>query len=114
MVPPHEFVVPGGRDGFLATNSLIATLVLLYRAALSTDASEAGGELNLVLRSLPTITGSKRAIKNRTVVILAQAWATPAAVDFESRFAEAALANVTVTDPEFRTRAPPLAVSSWR
>ena len=35
----HEFDMPGGRDGFLATNSLIATLVLLYRAALSSDHS---------------------------------------------------------------------------
>ena len=33
----HEFPVPGGRDGFLATNSLIATLVLLYRAAMSEE-----------------------------------------------------------------------------
>ena len=30
----HEFSVPSGRDGFLATNSLIATLVLLYRAVM--------------------------------------------------------------------------------
>ena len=39
----HEFPLPSGRDGFLATNSLIATLVLLYRA-MSPTASTYGQE----------------------------------------------------------------------
>ena len=90
----HEFDVPGGRDGFLATNSLIATLVLLYRAALSVG--EDGDHLAI---SHPEITGSETVLANRTLVVLAQGWAAPAAVDFESRFSESALANVTVTDP---------------
>ena len=94
----HEFTVPGGRDGFLATNSLMATLVLMYRAALPANDSEVGEDLSLA-HSKPVITGSERALRNRTVVVMAQTWATPAAVDFESRFSEAALANVTVTDP---------------
>ena len=90
----HEFDVPGGRDGFLATNSLIATLVLLYRAALSVG--EDGDHLAI---SHPEVTGSETVLANRTLVVLAQGWAAPAAVDFESRFSESALANVTVTDP---------------
>ena len=94
----HEFAVPGGRDGFLATNSLMATLVLLYRAALSAEWSshEDGGHL---ATSRPAVTGPETVWDNRTLVVLAQGWAVPAAVDLESRFSEAALANVTVTDP---------------
>ena len=94
----HEFTVPGGRDGFLATNSLMATLVLLYRAALPANDSEVGVDHNLA-SSRPVVTGSDKALHKRTVVVMAQTWATPAAVDLESRFSEAALANVTVTDP---------------
>ena len=94
----HEFTVPGGRDGFLATNSLMATLVLLHRAVLSTDGSPDEEEGDLAT-SLPSVTGSETVWGNRTLVVLAQGWAVPAALDFESRFSEAALANVTVTDP---------------
>ena len=93
----HEFSIPGGRDGFLATNSLIATMVLLYRAAMSVSlTSGTDGDQLGVLR--PAIVGSEKVLNNRTLVVLAQGWASPAAVDFESRFSEAALANVTVTD----------------
>ena len=93
----HEFPVPGGRDGFLATNSLMATLVLLRRAVLATDGSpDDEGDL---ATSHPSVTGSETVLGNRTLVVLAQGWAVPAALDFESRFSEAALANVTVTDP---------------
>ena len=92
----HEFSLPSGRDGFLATNSLIATLVLLYRAA--SPAGSAQDDDGLLLTSRPALTGSQTALLKRTVVVLAQGWATPAAVDFETRFAEAALANVAVTD----------------
>ena len=93
----HEFPLPSGRDGFLATNSLIATLVLLYRATSPTDPTYSQD------RVLPTLgssqKGSQAALFRRTIVVLAQDWAVPAAVDFETRFSEAALANVTVTDP---------------
>ena len=94
----HEFAIPSGRDGFLATNSLIATLVLLYRAARSADGSLSDDERGLAA-SRPTIAGSRMALAKRTLVVLGQAWAQPAAIDLESRFSEAALANVTVTDP---------------
>ena len=94
----HEFAVPGGRDGFLATNSLVATLVLLYRAALSVDWSPGQDDGDFATSHL-AVEGSEKALDNRTLVVLSQGWAGPAAVDFESRFSEAALANVTVTDP---------------
>ena len=95
---PHEFAIPTGRDGFLATNSLIATLVLLYRATLLENYSS-GNDGSDLATLRPSIKGSEAVLDNRTLVVLAQGWATPAALDFESRFSEAALANVTVTDP---------------
>ena len=94
----HEFAIPGGRDGFLATNSLMATLVLLYRAALSDDRLRSGNSSHLT-KSRPVRKGSEAVLHNRTLVVLAQGWAVPAALDLESRFSEAALANVTITDP---------------
>ncbi len=94
----HAFTVPGGRDGFLATNSLIATMVLLYRA-LSPVAGLAVEEESGLTTARPSVKGPGAVLGNRTLVALAQGWAVPAALDLESRFSEAALANVTVTDP---------------
>ena len=94
----HEFEVPTGRDGFLATNSLMATLVLLYRATMSSDSFSLENEEDLAI-SHPSVDGKESVLDNRTLIVLAQGWATPAALDFESRFSEAGLANVTVSDP---------------
>ena len=93
----HEFSVPSGRDGFLATNSLIATLVLLYRAVMMADS--ACGQDNSLATSRSNLLGSPAALSHPNIVVLAQGWAAPAAMDLETRFAEAALANVSVTDP---------------
>ena len=94
---PHEFSVPSGRDGFLATNSLMATLVLLYRAAILGNPS-CSKDSNLAT-SRSNIQGDQAALLHPNVLVLAQGWAMPAAMDLETRFAEAALASVSVTDP---------------
>ena len=93
----HEFSVPSGRDGFLATNSLMATLVLLYRAAMPPSRTPAHHDLATIPWSC--LQGPQAALAHPNLLVLAQGWATPAALDLETRFAEAALANVTVTDP---------------
>ena len=93
----HEFMLPTGRDGFLATNSLMATLVLLYRAACASSSS--WHDDGLLPTSRPALHGSQTILSHRTLVVLAQGWATPAALDLETRFSEAALANISVTDP---------------
>ena len=94
----HEFSVPTGRDGFLATNSLMAILVLLYRATISKESFALENQYNLV-GSLPSIDGKESVLGNRTLIVLAQGWAMPAALDLESRFSEAGIANVSVSDP---------------
>ena len=92
-----EFGLPSGRDGFLATNSLIATLVLLYRASM--EFSLVPKEDDAIVPGKVTIEGTETTLENRTLIVLGQGWAVPAAMDFETRFSEAALANVSFTDP---------------
>ena len=79
----HEFPVPGGRDGFLATNSLIATLVLLYRAA--TASGPTHGRDNFLATSRSSLHGSQTASLHPNILALAQGWATPAAMDLETK-----------------------------
>ena len=94
----HDFPLPSGRDGFLATNSLIATLVLLYRAATDSPSTQSVDESLWSPNSI-TFEGTEKALDNRTIIVLGQGWATPAAKDLETRFSEGGLANVTFTDP---------------
>ena len=69
----HEFPIPSGHDGFLATNSLIATLILLHRAASALPIpNEMDGELTL---SDVTLKGTETALDNRTLIVLGQGWA---------------------------------------
>ena len=93
----HEFDLPSGKDGFLATNSLMATLVFLHAATQSPQQAQDGlKDLDLLLL---TNGETSPAPFQPTLIVLAQGWATPAALDLEARFSEAALANVTLTDP---------------
>ena len=94
----HEFPIPSGRDGFLATNSLVATLVLLYRASTESPSAQSVDESFSPPDSV-TFDGTEKALDNRTLIVLGQGWAAPAAKDFETRFSEGGLANVTFTDP---------------
>lgn len=94
----HEFEVPSGRDGFLATNSLMATFVLLYRAS-SLLVPQEGTEQSSLASRIPLFDGPQSVLEKHTIVVLANGWAVPAAIDLESRLFEAGLANASVTDP---------------
>ena len=94
-----EFQPPGGRDGFLATNSLVATLVILARAYASVAGKEFPGISTTELAHRWADPGLMGLVARRdTVFALAESWGTTAAHDLESRFTEASLANVSVTD----------------
>ncbi len=103
-----DYALPSGKDGFLATNSLIAFTVLLTRAY--SGAFQA--DLNLPKR-LPTEWGSLdsphivkeaekeqilRVLRRSTLSVLYEGWGQSAALDMESKFTEAALANVQIAD----------------
>ena len=94
-----EFQPPGGRDGFLATNSLVATLVILARAYASVVDQEFSGISTTELAHRWADSELLRLVARRdTVFALAESWGTTAARDLESRFTEASLANVSVAD----------------
>ncbi|MEX2374771.1 MAG: HAD hydrolase family protein, partial [Dehalococcoidia bacterium] len=87
-----EFDNPAGKDGFLATNSLVLTCSLLARAY--------GTDLPTTLPSLDEfgVEGDPQALRRRSLLILAGGWAAPAAADFESKWGEAGIGTVTVLD----------------
>ncbi len=111
MAMKHHFVDlidaegPAGRDGFLATNSLIAASALICRAY-----SEVfNGELSIPqLRGLlvegngNSLSEWRRAVQalwaRETLVVLYGAATHAAAIDLESKFTEAALGHVQVAD----------------
>jgi hypothetical protein len=104
----HVFSTPTRKDGFLATNSLLATLVLLIRAyeqwagspsslpATLGDLLHPGMTRAAFIDRLRGDTGSLVACS--TLVVLYGATTKPAAMDVESRFTEAALAGVQPAD----------------
>jgi len=95
----YEFDSPSGKDGFLATNSLLATCVMAARAYRAVS----GDEFTIPER-LPALENAAsrewppEAIDRTDYRVLAAGWATPAAVDFESKISESGLGSVSVTD----------------
>lgn len=88
-----EFAGPSEKDGFLATNSLILTNVLLARAY--------GVELPSQLPALqgPSTVEAGRKMGRSHVVALASGWSSAAGADLESKWAELGLGTVSVVDP---------------
>lgn len=92
------------KDGYLATNSLLATVLLLYRAFFGDRDFQHGvapllDQKRLTARrayfsQLPGLEEAKR----RGLLVLHSARAKAFAVDLESKLAESALATVQVTD----------------
>ena len=94
--------LPAGRDGFLATNSLLAFCVVMHRAyqealGLSTDLPDSW---RTFAGDAPATEGAKveKIFTAQTVVVLHGYTTRAAAVDLESKCAEAALANVQLAD----------------
>ncbi len=83
------FDIPAGRDGFLATNSLIAfcsIILRLYGIA----------PPHLPQRDRPLTTGNF--LDRGTIIVLYGGWLKSVAVDLESRFTEAALGSIQTAD----------------
>jgi fructoselysine-6-P-deglycase FrlB-like protein len=108
---PHvdfiDFQTPSGKDGFLATNSLIATTVLLLRAyAHATSAEhrlppsldELVGELSRSPQGARPIHVARSFWGRQSIIVLHGPATHAAAVDMESKFSEAALGAVQLAD----------------
>ena len=90
-----NFDPPIKKDGFLATNSLLSTMVLLYRAYWESVNQDPKLPSKLVE---PHIIGPSPDSSRTTFSILYGGWAKIAAIDIESKLVEAALAGVQVAD----------------
>lgn len=95
-----ELAPPSGKDGFLATNSVLASAVLLLRAY----SGATGGALQLPAKySELGVAGDcddrwKELWTRDTLVVLHGPSTRAAAIDLESKFTEAALGNVRAAD----------------
>lgn len=94
-----EFPLPTGKDGFLASNSLLAFFILLARiynfhinrASLhKTEIQKFKNEVDVFL--------AKMGSTNPTFAVLYGGWSKPVAIDIESKLTEAALANSLLAD----------------
>jgi len=107
MVNFIAYDLPTGKDGFLATNSLLAFCVLLARAYTQVT----GHRLDLP-KDFRGLLSDRRLVSNwsiaqrryseilsrRTLLVLHGPSTTAAAVDIESKFTEAALGHVQICD----------------
>ena len=104
-----EFVAPSGKDGFLATNTLLATCLQLTRGYARTAHSAVGDQhaCDSLPSTLPSLAGTEAELSGAVgatldrehLIVLASGWATPAAFDLESKWSEAGFGALTVTDP---------------
>ena len=103
-----DFDVPAGRDGFLATNSLLASVTLIARAyagclAPCEELPEDAEDLLNVPGTAPDLLGRLRVLcgplwERDTLLVLHGPGTSSAAVDLESKFNEAALGHVQIAD----------------
>lgn len=93
-----EYKNPAVKDGFLAVNSLLSTCILAARAynvlALATHPIEKIFEFELDFNSHMW----NLIFQRKTIIALGAGWAWPALIDLESKFTEAALGNVILSD----------------
>ncbi len=106
-----QFPIPSGKDGFLATNSLLVFLVILYRAygEVIKEVNKTVGlskTLNALIRKcLANFSGLKDIKKNaaplcnkKSIHVLYSLDLKPAALDIESKFTEAGLISSHLAD----------------
>lgn len=98
-----EAAAPWGKDGFLATNSLVAMTVVIARLCGVGPDIEVARMANLGYRARfaqgqPDAKVLHGLAASRRALLLHGRLGLPAAVDFESKFAEASLGSVQVAD----------------
>jgi hydroxymethylpyrimidine pyrophosphatase-like HAD family hydrolase len=91
----YEFLLPVGKDGFLATNSLIGYFAILNRAFSSlTDKLSFSNPDSL--KKINTFTNSLKA--HSSITVLYNGYSKPVAYDIESKSVEAALYPILLSD----------------
>lgn len=93
-----EFDLPTGKDGFLATNSLIAFFGLLNKALSEPNAEKLTNNSMDDNRLKLIKSFVKQNASKKSFIVLYGGWGSSVAVDLESKFSEAALGNVLLSD----------------
>lgn len=96
-----DFFVPSGKDGYLAVNSMIASIALLAKAIY-----ELTGDVFFQLKENGLQKSNKYSLENDefdflkkdTLIVLHGGSTTPVAYDIESKFSEVALGNIQLVD----------------
>lgn len=91
-----EFNLPSGKDGFLATNSLIAYFVIAKRLFSREPAIQNLTLTNIQFNEIEKF--SSLLHKYFSITILYSGWGLPVAIDMESKFTEAGLGNSHMAD----------------
>ncbi len=91
----YEYSLPVGKDGFLATNSLIAYFTILHKV-FSTSNSKINFPNPNKLKDLNSFTSSLNT--NSSITVLYNGFSKPIAYDIESKSIEAALYPVLLSD----------------
>jgi len=96
IVETFEDENPQGKDGFLATNSTIAFFTIFSRIY---------GNNHRIKNLLPSkeyiesISNFAKSLnENFTIIVLYSSWSKPVAIDLESKFSEAGIGNILLTD----------------
>ena len=91
-----DFENPAGKDGFLATNSLVAYFTIISRIY------KLNNPIKDLLPSVEFLSGvrnfSKLLYEDFTITVLYAGWGKPVAIDIESKFSEAGLGNILMSD----------------
>jgi fructoselysine-6-P-deglycase FrlB-like protein len=107
MIDFVSYDLPTGKDGFLATNSLLAFCILLSRAY-----SQAAGQCSDLPKDYRSLLSDKRLgsrpatrhdqfreiLERQTLLVLHGPTTLSAAIDIESKFTEAALGHIQICD----------------
>lgn len=97
----YEFEMPVKKDGFLAVESLISTIIIISKAMYIVTNNSFFDVLNGEIRwdQEPDDGGLLNdVLNNQTIMALHSGLTTPAAFDMESKFSEAALGNIQLAD----------------
>lgn len=87
---------PAGKDGFLATNSTIAYFTIISRLYNTVIPLESLTPSNKFLSEISNFSNSLD--DDFTIIVLYSGWSKPVALDIESKFSEAGLGNILLTD----------------
>jgi fructoselysine-6-P-deglycase FrlB-like protein len=104
----YEIDLPSGKDGFLATNSLLAMMIIITRGYLNilNHSIKFPSSLTELVHPEKTrkdfimdnIKNAEALLKKDTLIVLYGKWGKAAAIDIESKFTEAGLGNVLISD----------------